>query len=207
MNKNDVVEFDKVYADEQVRRSNHPIRKLIKYFYIRYLLADIRGMALDVGCGAGQLLRKLPPGSLGLEINQFLIDTLRKKNLNVVRYDMNEDDFGFVEIPCDKFQTLVISHVMEHFDDASVVINKIFKSAARLGIQRIVIVVPGWLGYLSDKTHRTFINSAYVKHNNLETSFGYTLIKMSHFPMPAEIFGRFFIYQELKLVYDKTEKA
>ena len=33
-------EFDGNYAEEQLRRSQHPLRRLIKSFYLRYLLPN-----------------------------------------------------------------------------------------------------------------------------------------------------------------------
>ena len=197
--------FDKICADEQLRRSKHPIRKLIKYFYINNVLKDVTGRAIDLGCGAGQLLKKLAPGSLGLELNPFLIEELSSKGLRVLRYDINEDSGMFSGIPLNQFKTLIISHVLEHFVDANIVMQKLFRSAKELGIIRIIIVVPGKLGYASDSTHRTFINAAYIRNHELEFISGYQLICSSYFPVPIEVAGDLFIYQELKLIYDQTE--
>jgi SAM-dependent methyltransferase len=196
--------FDQVYAEEQLRRSRHPIRKLIKYFYINNILKDVLGKAIDLGCGAGQLLEKLAPGSLGLELNPFLIEQLSSKGLFIVRYDINDDNGHFSGIPTNQYETLIISHVLEHFDDASAVMRKLFSSANDLGITRVIIVVPGKMGYKSDSTHRTFINEAYIRNHELEFMSGFQLISASHFPVPIECVGDLFIYQELKLIYDKT---
>lgn len=198
-------DFDQAYANEQLRRSQHPIRRLIKYFYLNNLLKDVHGATLDLGCGAGQLLARLPPGSLGLEINPFLIKVLSSLGMNVIHYDMYKNDFRFSTLPANQqFKNLIISHVLEHFSDAAIVMRKIFNSANRLGITRIIIVVPGELGYASDKTHCTFINLAYLVENHLESISGFKLTNFSFFPLPSEKFGKLFVYQELKLVYDKA---
>ena len=63
----DTVEFDERYASEQVRRSRHPLRRLIKHFNLDNVLRELAGSTIDIGCGAGQLLRRLPPGSIGLD--------------------------------------------------------------------------------------------------------------------------------------------
>ncbi len=154
-------EFDQAYANEQLGRSRHPIRRLLKCFYLNNMLKDVHGATLDVGCGAGQLLARLPPGSLGLELNPFLIQVLAALGMNAIHYDMNEDDFMFSSIPVNQFKTLIFAHVLEHFSEAASVMRKIFRSANRLGITRIIIVVPGELGYASDKSHCTFINLGY----------------------------------------------
>lgn len=196
--------FDQFYADEQLRRSKHPIRRLIKYFYIKNIIKDVVGLAIDLGCGAGQLLEKLPPDSLGLELNPFLIKELSSKGLQTLRFDINEDNGRFSGIPSNQFKTLIISHVLEHFADASAVMQKLFSSANDLGITRIIIVVPGKVGYASDSTHRTFINVAYIKNHGLEFMSGYQLISASHFPVPIECVGDISIYQELKHIYEQT---
>jgi SAM-dependent methyltransferase len=196
-------DFNQLYADEQLRRSQNVLRRIIKYFYLNSLLANVTGRTVDLGCGAGQLLRRLPAGSLGLELNPFLIKNLTSMGMNIQHYDMTLDDYRLSLISPNQYKTLVISHVLEHFQDADIVMRKLFDSASRLGISRILIVVPGKVGYESDKTHRTFINYEYIKNKDLESISDYKLIRNSYFPIPFEFFGSFFIYQELQLVYDK----
>ena len=79
-----VGEFDRHYAAEQLRRSRHPIRRFVKGFYLRNILRDVRGSAIDFGCGADQLLERLPPGSAGLEVNKYLIEELRRSGFDGV---------------------------------------------------------------------------------------------------------------------------
>ncbi len=201
-----VNQFDEHYAREQLRRSQHLFRRLIKRFYLNNVVNDVIGPTLDVGCGAGQLLDKLPNGSLGLDINVFLINELTALGKNVSYYDLIEDNCRFSGIPTNTFKTLVLSHVLEHFDEAAVTMRKLFAAASTLGIARIIIVVPGKLGYASDSTHRTFIDNAYITNNQLERCSGYQITKRSHFPLP-NVFGDHFIYEELKLIYDQAETA
>jgi hypothetical protein len=199
----DVTEFNQTYAGEQIRRSKHPLRRLIKYFYLNNVLADVIGAAIDLGCGAGQLLMKLPAGSLGLELNPYLVNELTALGMHVQHYDVLKDNCNLSIIKDNQFNTLIISHVMEHFTDAAMVMRRIFSAAEKKAINRIIIIVPGKLGYDSDKTHQTFINSEYIRINQLENVSGYKLAKHSFFPLPSERSGDYFIYQELKLIYDK----
>lgn len=201
------IEYDREYANEQIRRSNHPVRFLIKRFYLNSLLIDVIGPTLDIGCGAGQLLSKLPADSLGIEVNPFLVEYLSSLGMNIMHYNIIEDDFMLSNIPLHKYQTLVLSHVVEHFLDAANAMRKIFSSANRIGISRIIIVVPGKMGYQSDKTHHTFVDTLFLEKNNLKVIDGYELIKKSFFPVPFESFGNYFLYQELKLIYDKKSNA
>ena len=68
--------FKQNYAVEQFRGGKHNVRRIIKYFYLNNLLNNVIYQALDVGCGAYKLLANLSSGSLGLELNPFLIKEL-----------------------------------------------------------------------------------------------------------------------------------
>lgn len=195
-------DFDESYAHEQLRRSKHPLRKIIKFFYLQHVLKDVLGLAVDLGCGAGQLLAKLPKGSLGLELNPHLVTELTSLGLTVKHYDLIQDVYNLSPIPEKEFNTLICSHLLEHFADAKTVMQQLFNSASRLGISRIIVIVPAKLGYASDQTHKTFIDQIYLHTHNLFSIGPYQLNKLSHFPFPNEKLGDYFIYQELKLVYD-----
>ena len=109
--------FDREYAAEQLRRARHPLRRLVKGFYLRNILRDVRGATIDFGCGAGQLLSRLPAGSIGLEVNPHLIEALRNAGHSVrpSRGDMQDFELEGIESGC--FQTLVIAHVLEHLQN------------------------------------------------------------------------------------------
>jgi SAM-dependent methyltransferase len=196
-------DFGVIYATEQLRRSHHPLRKIIKSFYLENILRDIKGKTIDFGCGAGQLLARLPAGSVGLEVNPHLVAALRKCGLNSQRYD-DGDDFSFLDFPCGYYKTLVMAHVLEHFHDADKVLRKILNSCSRIGIERAIIVVPGAKGYSSDQTHQTFVNANYLKEHGLLNCEGYAAMEISYFPVNHESIGKYFPFHELKLIYEKT---
>ncbi|MGH9809968.1 MAG: hypothetical protein ACRD9W_22420, partial [Terriglobia bacterium] len=102
-------EFDQAYAAEQLRRSRHPLRKIIKRFYLENILRDVQGATIDFGCGAGQLLARLPFGSLGLEVNPHLVAALREAGLNVRQYEPAVDRLSLHEIPVGYYRTLVLA--------------------------------------------------------------------------------------------------
>lgn len=195
--------YDEAYAARQLSRSRSPLRRLIKGFYLRDVLSDIHGPTIDFGCGAGQLLNRLPAGSLGLEVNPSLVAQLKLQGLNVQRYDPGQDLLCFTELASDQYQTFVMSHVLEHFDDAAGGLRKILSACRRLHITRVVIVVPGEKGYAFDDTHRSFVNRDYLKHHNLLNCEGYSVTKMRYFPINLKVIGKFFTFHELKLIYDK----
>lgn len=197
-------EFNLAYAEEQLRRSRHLIRRLIKNFYMDNILRDVKGRTIDLGCGAGQLLARLPGGSLGLEVNPFLVMALQRKGLHVAQYDPVVDDFALRDLETNHFSTMVMAHVLEHFADPASILRKLFRSCARLGIERLVFVVPGVKGYKSDKTHKVFINRSFLVRQSLIHCEGYSMAKSLYFPIDLEWMGNFLTYQEFKFVYGPT---
>lgn len=201
---NSIDEFGIDYAAEQLRRSRHPLRKSIKFFYLRNILRDVIGKTIDFGCGAGQLLACLPAGSVGLEVNPHLVGALRKAGLNAQRYDP-ADDFLFQGFSYGQYKTFVMAHVLEHFDDADKVLQKILRSCFRLGVERVIIVVPGAKGFQSDKTHKTLVNRRYLIEHELLKCEGYTVNEANYFPVDIELVGDYFVFHEFKLVYDRMD--
>lgn len=197
------IDFDQRYADEQLARSQSRIRRTIKEAYLRSALREVSGPTLDFGCGAGQLLERLPTGSMGLEVNPALIEILKTKGLNASLYDALSDNFGLAPVARGQFQTILASHVLEHFEDAAGALRKLADSCEAKGISRIVCIVPGWKGYLSDATHRTFVSAAYVHEHNLQAIGSFKLTTTRYFPINTEGFGRFFIYNECVLVWNR----
>jgi SAM-dependent methyltransferase len=197
------IEFDRQYAVEQLRRSRHPVRRFIKGFYLRNMLRDVRGPTIDFGCGAGQLLARLPTGSAGLELNQYLIEELRKSGLTVLQAQADMNDFELRNFEPGRFSSLVIAHVMEHLPDPAEALRVLLQACIRLHIERVVIVVPGQKGFSSDHTHKTFIDKRYVETNLPARVGDFVQSSISYFPGPWEWIGRYFIFHEMKIVYDR----
>jgi SAM-dependent methyltransferase len=200
-------EFDVNYAAEQLRRSAHPLRRFIKRFYLDNVLRDVRGPTIDFGCGAGQILERLPPGSTGIEINPVLVAKLKERGFDVRAYDAIADDFAFTGFETERYKSLVISHVLEHFADTAQVMRKMWRACARLGIETIIAVVPGKKGYASDATHKTFVTADYLHANGLEQCEGYALDRIDYFPINAARVGEVFVFHEMKLVYRRVGKS
>lgn len=201
-------EFDQSYADAQIARSQSGIRRLVKSAYLNSAMREIAGPTVDLGCGAGQLLQRLPKGSLGLELNPALVQMLKARGHNVAFYDAMADDFSLGPVAANQFQTLIASHVIEHFDDAAAALKRLAVSAHRLGIARIVCIVPGWKGYQSDATHRSFVDPAYILSNGLHELGGFRMRNAPRFfPVNTESFGRLFIYNECVMVWQRSDKT
>jgi SAM-dependent methyltransferase len=199
----EAAQYGRRYAAEQLRRSRHPLRQVLKAFYVNHVLRDVRGPTIDIGCGAGQLLARLPNGSVGLGVNGHLVDPLRAAGLPVTLYDPDQDRFALTGLPVGQFQTVVIIHVLEHLRNADEVLRTLLDTCARLGISRVIAVVPGWRGFQSDETHRTFIDEQYVARHHLARYGGFELTTVRHFPLNVQRFGDYAACQELKLVWDR----
>lgn len=194
-------EFDAHYAARQLARRASPLRRWVKAAYLSSTLREIDGATLDFGCGAGQLLERLPEGSTGLEVNPVLVDDLRSRGMDVRLYDASSDNFSFFGLEAGRYRTFVASHVLEHFADAATVLRRIAAGCERLGVDRLVVVLPGWKGFLSDDTHRTFVDAAYVAKNGLLTLGSFRLAHRRSFPVDQEWAGRLFIYSETLFVW------
>jgi SAM-dependent methyltransferase len=199
-------EFDQNYALEQLRRSYHPLRRMVKHLYINNILTDVLdGPAIDFGCGAGQLLSRLPDGSMGLEINPYLIASLRERGLKVLQARANMEDFELVDFAPNFFKTLIISHVLEHLQNPVEVLSVLLRACKRIGVKRVIIVVPCAKGFDSDSTHKSFIDQAYLEANFPIPGDGFKYESFTNFPLPLPWLGRFFVYQELKILLDHTD--
>ena len=196
-------EFDLDYAAEQLRRSRHPLRRAVKSLYLRNILRFVSGPSIDFGCGAGQLLARLPPGSIGLEINPVLVDALRNKGLNVLHYDPGRDGFSLGQLAGQRYSTFIMAHVLEHFSDASAVLRRLLSACHRLEVARVVLILPGWKGYLSDATHKTFVDRSYLQREGLAECEGYALEQLRYFPIDWEPLGRYFTFHELVAVFQR----
>lgn len=195
--------FDERYAEEQLRRSRHPLRRLVKGFYLRSILRHVDGPSIDFGCGAGQLLERLPEGSVGLEVNPALVRALQARRLNVMRYDPDTDGLSLAALPAGRYSTFIMAHVLEHFDDAAPALRRLLASCRRLGVRRFILVVPGRKGYQSDATHRTFVDFAWLEREGLLACEGYALQAARYFPLDRAALGRHFVFHELIAVLQR----
>ena len=193
--------YDKVYAARQLKRARNPFRLIIKSFYLNNIIKDVYGPAIDFGCGAGQLLKKLPTGSIGFEVNPYLVETLSGK-LNIKRYYPQKNGLTFSDLPVGYFKTFIMSHVLEHFEDVTGSLKKLLRSCRKLGIKRVIIVVPGKKGFLFDDTHKTFIDYDFLENEKILDIEGYAFISRSYFPVNISKIGNLFTFHEMKIIYD-----
>lgn len=200
-------EYGRAYAQEQIRRQRNPFRQLIKYFYVSRILRHIAGPTIDLGCGAGQILERLPSGSIGIEINPFLIDDLKQRGLRVIPATESDGVLNLKEVTPHEFKNLVLSHVLEHFNNADQVLRNLLRDCASLGIKTVIIVVPGKAGFDSDPTHKTFIDIDYIRRRSMIECEGFRIFHHSYFPGNIRLIGKYFVYYELMIVYHSTQQG
>jgi len=193
------VAYGQEYLDYQTNRNW--FRKLVRKLYLNKQKSYLVGTVLDFGCGSGELLKKIEHDCVGLEVNKNAVKYCKKNGLNVHLYDPISDDYSFSQFT--KFDSLVMSHVLEHLAQPEIVLTKILKSCFRLGVKRILLIVPGKKGFLSDKTHKKFIDINFIMNNYLNDNYGYELREVTYFPLNNKIFGDLFTHNESLFIYEK----
>jgi SAM-dependent methyltransferase len=201
------IEFGSHYARWQIDRKSNYFRRAVKKLYINNVLKYVRGPTIDIGCGAGQILERLPENSLGLEVNSALVSELKRCGLNVAQAKAIPGNIDLTAATLKIYNTAILSHVLEHFHDADSVLRNLLRSARELNIKEIIIVVPGKSGYASDVTHKTFVNWKYFLKNSLINCEGYSIVHRSYFPGNYEWIGKIFAYHEMLIIYTKIEQG
>ena len=193
------IEYGKEYTEYQVNRS--PIRKMIRKIYLNSIVKKVEGRAIDFGCGIGELLERLPNGSIGFDINPHTVEYCKNKGLKVLLYQYESDHYDFKEIEKGEFQTFILSHVLEHIPNPVEVLKKIISSCRLKSINKIIIVVPGKKGFKFDNTHQHFISKDFFVKNNLLDFDGYSITLMKYFPINLRWIEDVFTYHELQIVF------
>ncbi|MBF0312104.1 MAG: hypothetical protein HQK52_01740 [Oligoflexia bacterium] len=191
--------FSKDYCDFQSSRSL--LRRVIRRVYINGIAKVVRGDAIDFGCGVGVFLKKLSKKSIGLEVNSCAVDFCNKQGLTVSHYNPVDDNYSLGNIRANQYGTFLMIHVLEHISGSREVMEKIMGTCARLGIRRLIFVVPCFKGFLSDKTHCEFIDLDFFR--SFDSTYGYKISEKRYFPFNNSRIGRYFKYNELWAIYDR----
>ncbi len=194
--------FDENYLRYQIKKRSW-LRKFIRNIFLKHTIKYIYGKTIDFGCGPGELLSKLAEGSIGLEINPEAVMFCKANKLNVDLYHPDIDDYKFMDYKGKSFKTFIISHVLEHIDNADIVLKKILDSCSDLKVERIIVIVPGIKGFKSDITHKTFIDYDFIIKNHFKNHDYYRINSVEWFPFNCNAMGKIFLYNEMMVVYDK----
>jgi hypothetical protein len=175
---------------------------LARKFFLKTAAAMTTGKTIDFGCGVGELLSLLEPGSIGFEINPCCVDLCKGKGLNVHLYEPAKDKYQLQTLSAeDGFKTMIMSHVLEHLEKPIEVLDGLLSSCERLKIEKVILLIPDLKGFKKDSTHKVFISEA-----NLPRQIGkFRLVFARHFPFNALFLQKNFTNNELRVVYKRTE--
>lgn len=192
--------FDAGYTEYQRNRSG--LRKLVRQLYLRSAASQLRGPTLDFGCGIGELLRRLPAGSRGLEYNKATVELCRAEGLAVDFYDGFQDDWTLGALPSDaRFQSMVVSHVLEHLEQPGDVLRKLMLAARQRSVECVLVIVPGRAGFRIDDTHRRFVDLPLLDDPAVVNGTGFRLESARYFPGNLRRLGDWFPHHELQVLY------
>jgi SAM-dependent methyltransferase len=176
------------------------IKYIRKHTFIANLIKFTTGKCVDFGCGSGEQLACMPKGSLGLDVNPYAIEYCQSLGLKAALYQPDTDIYKLDQVEKNVYKTLVMSHLLEHFEDSRGVLIKLTKTCVEKSINTIVIVVPGINGYASDLTHIQYINIEFFKEFNKVDLNGFEIVYNKYYPVNSEFFSKFFRYNELMVV-------
>lgn len=196
-------EFDQRYTAYQTDRG--ALRRLVRRLYLRSAAAQLQGPTLDFGCGVGELLERLPAGSKGLEYNRATVDHCRSRGLDVDWYDGYADDWRLTPLRGQRYESMVISHVLEHFVGPEAILSQLLRSAGGLGVRRVLAIVPGRAGYRIDDTHRTFVDRAMLADPEIVADSGFALQCARYFPGDIRKIGDWFPHHELQALFVRRD--
>jgi trans-aconitate methyltransferase len=194
-------DFDESYTAYQSERS--PIRRFVRRWYLRSATSQLHGPTLDFGCGTGELLSRLPKGSKGVEYNQTSVEHCRAKGLDVTWYDGSADNWSLSTLPADfRFESMVISHVLEHLDGPMEVLQRLLIAASLRGVRRTLVIVPGHAGFRIDPTHRTLVRWEMLR-DAIGSFEGWSVTSKRYFPCDIRKIGQVFPHHELQVLIEK----
>ncbi len=194
------------YTRYQLDRGH--LRRIVRQVYLKSAIGQLRGPTVDCGCGVGDLLRQLPAGSVGLDINPVSVEYCRSQGLDARLYDGDMDRWDLGPLAATQaLQSLVISHVLEHLERPMEKLARLLRACERLGIERALVIVPGPRGYESDDTHRTFVDLPMLSSSAATAGTDFRVLSARYFPGDLRIIGRWFPHHELQVSYRRARTA
>jgi SAM-dependent methyltransferase len=192
--------YDESYTQYQLQRGW--LRKVVRKLYLSSATDKLKGPTVDFGCGVGELLQRLPAGSVGLEINPVSVAHCRKRGLDALAYDGEADGWSLGVLDSrNGLESLVISHVLEHLEQPIPVLSNLLRACNRLGISRVLVIVPGSRGYKTDDTHRTFVDLQMLSDKRVVHDTGFVLANSGYFPGNLRLLGGIFPHHELQAIF------
>ena len=112
----------KEYDDYAKRRLSGRMGRMASFPLVEQHLNNKK--VLDIGCSNGLYLELFSPDSVGIEQVLALVDSAKKRNLNIVQGDVIQ---GLKEQQDNSFDAVFYSHVMEHVDSPIFTLREIHR--------------------------------------------------------------------------------
>lgn len=130
-------------------RKRSLIGLMYRWGYLYPLLSRyLKGDALDVGCGIGDLLR-FRKNTLGVDINRENVNWCKKNGLDAILIE--GDMLPFAE---KTFSSAIMDNVLEHITEPETLIAEVHRVLDKQA--PFIVGVPGKRGYRADPDHKVF---------------------------------------------------
>jgi ubiquinone/menaquinone biosynthesis C-methylase UbiE len=142
-------EMVKKYDPDEFHHHPNPVVRFIENKRVKAILKliDIRykgGRLLEVGCGAGNILEKAPPGNLfGVDISAFILAKARRRVSKEA--DLFQADAQNLPFKDRVFKQVICSEVLEHLLDPSTSLQEIARILTHQGIAIISVPNELWI--------------------------------------------------------------
>lgn len=152
-------------------------------FYRKWVLyprlcRSLKGRALDIGCGLGDMLA-FRPNTVGVDINEKTVAWCRQRGHEA--HLMQVDVLPFEE---SSFDSVVLDNVLEHLVDPMPLLAEVKRVLKAEG--RFVVGVPGHKGFASDPDHKVFYDKAALLA--VMEKAGFAVQKLFPMPLPGAWF-------------------
>lgn len=164
-------------------------RLYLHYFaYPKYIREFTDGEIWDFGCGLGEFLiycHKNKRKAYGIDSNPYFVKECQARGLNV-----QLDDITNLKTISYKIKNVICDNVLEHLDLDR--IHAFFVNMKKIMLPDgvLLVVVPGWKGFLRDPTHKTFVDKDLMKNICIEDAV--KLDKLYYYPFNIEVTGKYF---------------
>ncbi|MEZ0092064.1 class I SAM-dependent methyltransferase [Streptacidiphilus sp. EB129] len=192
---------DESYTDRLLSLESSGLRRLIpaQAPYRAHLRRLKLGRMLDIGCGLGRNLLHNRGIGVGVDHNAHSVATARSRGLTA--YTPEEFAASADAVP-GSFDSLLISHVLEHIDKAGTEsLLQDYLRYVRPG-GRVVMITPQEAGFASDATHIRWVDFDVLRA--IAADAGIDVRRTYSFPLPR-LAGKLFRYNEFVCVSAKPE--
>ncbi|MDO8658900.1 MAG: methyltransferase domain-containing protein [Candidatus Levybacteria bacterium] len=134
-----IEEYDWVDVTDNFKGLESIFHKLRQFLILRLIMNYKKGdKILDAGCGTGLILRRLPEGTIGIDINPR---NIKKAKIHAPKAKVLLGDIEKLPFPDESFTTIISTEVIEHQPDPKPTINELKRVLKKGGV--IIGSVPG----------------------------------------------------------------